>query len=278
MASIKTILARLTKAQKAQLKEMESEARKTGSKAKQRDLLAIILGDPTIAIQPKPGRKPRNSDASPAKRAQQRARKAKKSEKEPHVEEPTEQASQNQNVVQASHKKQTTRIRRPKATIETIPPSGKTTTDSDAEPAEDAENYGIEENTNDYREESDALLELNGMELDHMEFNDGFEERWDEDPANQSIVQLQTAITTVMDSVDEEEEDDDLDLTGGWWPGRDSQLLMERVMDSLVQGPPMKPGSAAALLRWAKQDAKAIEEGASLHLLGDYITTPRWSR
>lgn len=105
--------------------------------------------------------------------------------------------------------------------MQTIPPSGKATADSDAELAEDTENYGIKENTNNYQEESDASLQLNGMELDHMdsEFNDGFEERWDEDPANQSIVQLQTAITTVMESVDEEEEDDDFDLTGGWWPG-----------------------------------------------------------
>lgn len=57
-----------------------------------------------------------------------------------------------------------------------------------------------------------------------------------------------------------------------------ASLIVVVIKDSLVQGPPMKPGSAAALLRWAKQDAKAIEEGASLHLLGDYITTPHWSR
>lgn len=53
-----------------------------------------------------------------------------------------------------------------------------------------------------------------------------------------------------------------------------AQLLVDVVGNGVGQGLPLKPGSAAALLRWAKQDAKSLEEGASFRLFGDFISNP----
>ncbi|KAG9022348.1 hypothetical protein FS837_006429, partial [Tulasnella sp. UAMH 9824] len=57
-----------------------------------------------------------------------------------------------------------------------------------------------------------------------------------------------------------------------------AQLLVDVIGKSLGGELPLKPGSAAALLRWAKQDAKALEEGTSFRMLGDFIANPHWSR
>lgn len=81
MAAIKVLLSKLSKTQKAQLKEMEAEARKNASGATQRDHLAILLNDPTIAIRPQRGRKAvaspkktRKRGAGPITQAKKRAR------------------------------------------------------------------------------------------------------------------------------------------------------------------------------------------------------------
>ncbi|KAG9021671.1 hypothetical protein FS837_007071, partial [Tulasnella sp. UAMH 9824] len=65
MAAVKVLISRLSKVQKAQLKEMEAEARQSGSGATKRDHLAILLNDPSIAIPLKCGRKSAAACASP---------------------------------------------------------------------------------------------------------------------------------------------------------------------------------------------------------------------
>lgn len=68
MAAVKVLISRLSKAQKAQLKEMEVEACQNGSGATKRDHLAILLNNPSIAIQPKCGWKSAAACALPGKK------------------------------------------------------------------------------------------------------------------------------------------------------------------------------------------------------------------
>lgn len=56
-----------------------------------------------------------------------------------------------------------------------------------------------------------------------------------------------------------------------------AQILVEVIEKSLGGELLSKPGSVAAPLRWAKQDAKALEEGTSFRLLGDLIDNSHWS-
>ncbi|KAG9016648.1 hypothetical protein FRB90_002679 [Tulasnella sp. 427] len=94
----------------------------------------------------------------------------------------------------------------------------------------------------------------------------------DENPARAHDDQQFVAFLAAFKNYGWERLDDILDQSVN------AQLLIEVVKAEFEDWQPLKPGSATALLRWAKEDAKAIVEGASFRLLGDFMTAPHWSR
>ncbi|KAG9002253.1 hypothetical protein FRB90_011414 [Tulasnella sp. 427] len=216
MVLAKVIRACLSKAQKSQLKELEEEAKRNSKPAKEREPLAILLNDPSIAVQAKCGRKPAKP-SSPAKRGQRGAGPVTKAQKQEQVEQAkhcTEGVRPDSNPVQAGKSKKHANGDLTNKAVKHahIRPTASGWA-AGAGLAAAIHGEMMEEIDDNYEEKIRRHFQEDHMAVDDLDFNDTYS-GYDEDPSNQSTLQLQSAVASVMDQVDDEESDNEADLSG----------------------------------------------------------------